>query len=83
MSDNILSVIPTDPRCEGFVDLTAAVPCCGRRVSLNELDYDWPCGFARFELALWNPGRGWLTDEELSAVAHALGHPVCQIFAHI
>lgn len=73
-----------EDRCdEGFDDLISAVPCCDGRTSLNDLDYDWPCGFARFEIALWNPGRSWLTDQELSAIAHALGHPVRQILAHI
>ena len=68
---------------DGFDDLTATAPCCDRRVMLNELEYHWPCGFARFELALWNPGRDWLPDEELFAIAQALGHPVRQILAHI
>jgi hypothetical protein len=68
---------------EGFDDLTADVPCCGGRTSLNNLQYEWPCGFARFELTLWNLGRGWLTDQELSIIARALGHPVRQIMAHI
>lgn len=70
---------------EGFEDLMTTVPCCGARTSLDELHYDWPCGFARFELALWNPGLGrdLLTNQELSAIAQALGHPVRQIYAHI
>lgn len=68
---------------DGFDDLAATAPCCGRPTTLDKLDYDWPCGFARFELAVWNPGRDWLTDQELSLVAQALGHPVRQILAHI
>ena len=68
---------------DGFEDLSATVPCCGRPTTLDEHDYDWPCGFARFELAVWSPGRDWLTDQELSMLARALGHPVRQILAHI
>lgn len=68
---------------DGFDDLTATVPCCKRRTTLDKLNYNWPCGFARFELAVWNPGRDWLTDQELSILAQALGHPVHQILAHI
>jgi hypothetical protein len=49
----------------GFDDLNVTVPCCEALVSLNDLTYDWPVGFARFELEAWNPQRGWLTDEEL------------------
>ena len=68
---------------DGFDDLSVDMPCCGRRTMLDRLDYDWPCGFARFELAVWSPGRDWLTDQELSMVGQVLGHPVRQILAHI
>ncbi|MFI5689062.1 hypothetical protein [Streptomyces sp. NPDC051636] len=68
---------------EGFSALTFPVPCCATATSLNTLDYDWPCGFARFEIAVRNPERDWFTDEELTAVADVLGHPVRQTRAHI
>jgi hypothetical protein len=67
----------------GFDDLTVTVPCCGATTRLEALTYEWPCGFARFEIAIWNPGRGWFTDQEITAVADALGHPVRQVMAHI
>lgn len=68
---------------DGFDDLATTAPCCGRHTTLDKLAYEWPCGFARFELAVWSPGRDWLTDQELSTLAQALGHPVRQILAHI
>ncbi|WP_155344655.1 hypothetical protein [Acrocarpospora pleiomorpha] len=68
---------------EGFTTLAIQVPCCGGQTSLDALDYDWPCGFARFEIAIWNPDRGWFNDKELAAFANALGHPVRQVIAHI
>ncbi|MYW01047.1 hypothetical protein [Streptomyces sp. SID3343] len=68
---------------DGFTTLAAKVPCCGADSSLDGLDFDWPCGFARFEIAVWNPGRGSFTDEELVRLANALGHPVRQVRAHI
>ncbi|MGW3816932.1 hypothetical protein [Streptomyces sp. NPDC005046] len=40
-------------------------------------------GFARFEIAIWNPGRAWFSDEELTAIGDALGHPERQIRAYI
>ncbi|MEV5012224.1 hypothetical protein [Streptomyces sp. NPDC055692] len=40
-------------------------------------------GFARFRIAVLNPNRGWLTDEELVSVANAFGHPLRQILAHM
>jgi hypothetical protein len=68
---------------EGFDDLTETVPCCRRRTALTDLDYDWPCGFARFEIEIWNPDRDPFTDGELESIAQAIGHPVRQILAHI
>ncbi|MFF3420587.1 hypothetical protein ACFYW9_38905 [Streptomyces sp. NPDC002698] len=47
------------------------------------LDYDWPCGFARFEIAVRNPERLWFSEDELTALGDRLGHPVKQIRAHI
>lgn len=67
----------------GFDDLVVRLPCCGAESSLNDLDYDWPCGFAKFEIAIWNPGLNWFADEELTVLAETLGHPVRQIRAHI
>ncbi|MER5909840.1 hypothetical protein ABT124_04870, partial [Streptomyces sp. NPDC001982] len=74
---------PVEGHPDGFPTLAVHVPCCGTATSLDALDYEWPCGFARFEIAVWNPGRGPLTDHELAAVAQALGSPVRQILAHI
>jgi hypothetical protein len=68
---------------ESFDDLTVTLPCCQGSASLTDLDYDWPCGFARFEVEVWNPDRDWFTDEELASIAQAIGHPVRQIMAHI
>ncbi|WP_193789276.1 hypothetical protein [Streptantibioticus cattleyicolor] len=59
------------------------VPCCGSAATLDALHYQWPLGFARFQIAVTNPERIWFTEEELAAVAHQLGHPVRQIRAHI
>ncbi len=66
---------------EGFTTLGAAPPCCGAETSLNDLVYDWPCGFARFEIDVLCPERGPLSARELARVAEALGHPVRQILS--
>jgi hypothetical protein len=68
---------------DGFPTLAVTAPCCGAATTLDGLDYHWPCGFARFEIAVWNPERSGFSDEELTAVGEALGHPVRQIRAHI
>jgi hypothetical protein len=69
----------------GFTDLSAAVPCCGRRLGLDTLGYDLPCGFARFEIAVRDPARveDGFSPREQEVVAGLLGHPVRQILAHI
>jgi hypothetical protein len=70
--------------CEsGFATLSVEVPCCRGETSLEALEYEWPCGFARFEIAIWNPERSWFDAEELALLADALGHPLRQVRAHI
>lgn len=45
-----------DEAAEGeFSDLSAVMPCCGGKISLNELKYDFPCGFACSEVKILNP----------------------------
>ncbi|MFE2642729.1 hypothetical protein ACFXDO_09165 [Streptomyces nigra] len=53
---------------DGFATLAVVVPRCRTATSLDALDYDWPCGFTRFEIAIWNPARAWFSDEELTAI---------------
>ncbi|KND39601.1 hypothetical protein [Streptomyces acidiscabies] len=66
-------------------------PACGEEIDLEEahsdtgftsLDFDDPCGFARFRVAVWDAER-WFDDGELGALADALGHPVRQIRAYV
>ncbi|GIE78814.1 hypothetical protein Aph02nite_47640 [Actinoplanes philippinensis] len=67
-----------------FTSLDRQVPCCAATVALDSLRYDWPVGFARFEICVTNPVRAAyeLDTAELGAVAALLGHPVTQILAH-
>ncbi|MFD9905526.1 hypothetical protein [Streptomyces sp. NPDC059063] len=67
---------------DGLADLAVRAPCCGADTSLDALDFHWPCAFARFEIAVWNPGRDRFTAEELTALGDALGQPVRQVLAH-
>ncbi|CAM5720515.1 MULTISPECIES: hypothetical protein [Streptomyces] len=68
---------------EGFSTLMVTVPCCEVEMSLNELAYDWPMGFARFRIEILYPNRAWLSDEELASLTGALGHPLRQILIRI
>ncbi|GAA1658012.1 hypothetical protein [Actinoplanes couchii] len=64
-------------------DLNTTVLCCGAAVTLHELRFRWPIGFARFELIARNGVRAeWeLDDAELAAIGEILGHPVTQVHA--
>lgn len=67
-----------------LTDLHAKAPCCGSVQSLNDLDYDWAVGFARFEVTILNGTRDRyeLDEIELDEAAALLGHPVRQVLAH-
>ena len=47
-------------------------PCCLTATDLNELSYQWPCGFARFRIAVLNPGRS-PTYEDLDNLRFIVG----------
>lgn len=65
-----------------FSGLEVTTPCCSAGTSLNDLEYEWPAGFARFEIGVLNPQRNWLEPHELVSVADALGHSIRQVMAH-
>lgn len=70
---------------EGIGDRDVTVPCCNQAIPLDALRYDWPVGFARFEVCAMNPTRRdkyELDTAELTRVAGLLGHPVAQILGH-
>src|SRR5687767_11218965 len=57
-----------------FDSLDVSAPCCGRVVGVDSLRYDWPVGFARFEICAMNPTRAKyeLDTEELHHLAALL-----------
>ena len=64
------------------------MPCCGASVSLNDLRFDAPAGFARFSLEVWNPDYelehfGELPADIPARLAEILGTPVRHIWAHL
>lgn len=71
-------------RSSDLTDLDVVLPCCGAASNLNDLAYDWPMGFARFEIGVLNGTRERyeLDGSELRQVAQLLGHPLRQILAH-
>jgi len=65
-----------------FNNLLASMPCCKKERSLNDLQYDFPCGFACVEFDILNPVTA-LSEKHLSEIAKLLGSSVRLIHAHI
>jgi hypothetical protein len=65
-----------------FATLAVTAPCCRANVSLNDLNYEWPAGFARFVLEAMNPGVADLAAAEIATIAEIVGSPLRLIWAH-
>jgi hypothetical protein len=65
-----------------FESLEVRAGCCGAVVSLNDLHYRWPVGFARFVLEAMNPGERGLSEDQLDSLGAQLGCRVREIKAH-
>ncbi len=64
-------------------DLRISMLCCNKSVALTSLGFNWPAGFARFELSIWNPNEaGNLSDGELASLADLLQCELTQVRAH-
>lgn len=64
-----------------FESLDVVVPCCGSFVSLNDLKYNFPAGFARFALEAQYPPIPDLSDEHLAQLERVLGCKLRKIWA--
>jgi hypothetical protein len=65
-------------------DVRIAMPCCAADIPFSSLRFDWPAGFAHFELCIQNPTHdgGLLTSEELKKLQDVLSCELMQIRAH-
>jgi|SRR5665213_2996280 len=66
-----------------FSDLKVAAPCCGACVSLNDLNYAWPAGFAKFVIEAMNPDVKDLGPDQVRQLSECLGCAVRRIWVHI
>ena len=62
-----------DASRHAFRDLEVVTPCCSRRVSLNDLRYEWPAGFALVVLEARNPNVTRLDEDDLIRLEEVLG----------
>ena len=67
---------------KGFTLTQHSMPCCDTKHSLHNLAYEWPNGFARYDLRAMNPRIGKLTDEHRIRLEEILGCPVRVIYEH-
>ncbi len=57
--------------------------CCNAVVPLTSVHFDWPAGFAHFELCIWNPNIDRnLNDSEMAKLEAVLGCKLRQVRAH-
>lgn len=66
-----------------FEDLRVTTPCCGHSTTLNDLNYVWPAGFARFVLEAKNPNVKQTTAEQDRELSEALGFDLRKIWRHL
>lgn len=66
-----------------FTNLMIKTPCCNRRVSMNDLTFPWPAGFARFVLDAMNPLVRKLTPKRVETLEKILGCKLRQIRLHL
>lgn len=65
-----------------FKELSIIMPCCGKESTLNDLLYDFPCGFACIEFDILNPSTNF-DNQVLSTIKDLLGNPILVVHAHI
>jgi hypothetical protein len=66
-----------------FSNLRVTAPCCGATVSLNELNYKWPCGFSRFVLEAMNPNVRDIAPDQVAELEETLGCPLRVFWRHL
>jgi hypothetical protein len=64
-----------------FKDLFFITPCCNKITSLNNLDYNWPAGFAKSIISISEPQNG-LAEKELEELEGILKTDLRNIWAH-
>ena len=67
----------------GFADLEVTLPCCGAASSLNDLQYYFPQGFARFVLSAVEPNIFDLEDGQVHELEGLVGCKLRKVWVHV
>ena len=65
-----------------FASLDVCLPCCKKESSLNDLKYDFPCGFACSVVEVLNPS-GEITEGLQEQIREIIGSPIRILYARI
>jgi hypothetical protein len=57
--------------------------CCHSQLGIDQLEYDWPQGIARFSVEAMNPNIRDLSDQNLADFEQILGCKVRKVLRHI
>jgi hypothetical protein len=67
---------------DGFRLHRHPTPCCNESVTLNDLVYFRPQGFARWFVSAYDTTHGPLTEDETRALSKVAGMPLRAIYQH-
>jgi hypothetical protein len=65
-----------------FVELVIEMPCCHIICSLNDLQYEWPAGFAQFVIEVWDPAFD-LDVQQMRQLEQIVQSPLRKIWTHL
>lgn len=66
---------------KNFINLSFTSPCCNKQTSLNDLNYIWPAGFAKFVINI-SDAQHKIDVNDLKDLQEFLGTPLRVIIAH-
>jgi hypothetical protein len=62
-------------------DISFVTPCCQKTTNLNDLNYQWPAGFAKFTISISKPPED-INEDQLKELENILGTKIRKIWAH-
>lgn len=65
-----------------FMSLETEMPCCKKTVSLNNLKYEFPCGFACCSVCIHNPEQ-FVKENMIDIIQNTIGDGIRIIEFHI
>jgi hypothetical protein len=83
LQDWFFGMFPKVDPSDRAAGLPVTTPCCGLKTSMNDLDFGWGAGFARFALEVLRPGFRDTSEDQDRALAACLGCNLRKFWRHI